>query len=127
MRGWLRLVNVSMQTLDVVRVAHSVLRTTPAVVFFPQGYVPFKVVLALIDCCPPHYSTYRVSSPIIAYYYTVLVGDAKVSPTLLAASNFSGIAVIGTLSIGSRPVLCSSPACQMPTLTFPTGTGHSGM
>ncbi|KAH9839344.1 exo-beta-1-3-glucanase [Rhodofomes roseus] len=49
--------------------------TTPAVVFFPQG-------------------TYVVSSPIIAYYYTVLIGDAKVPPTLLASSSFSGIAVI---------------------------------
>ncbi|KAI0732077.1 exo-beta-1-3-glucanase [Fomitopsis betulina] len=49
--------------------------TTPAVVFFPQG-------------------TYVISAPIIAYYYTVLVGDAKVPPTLLASSNFSGIAVI---------------------------------
>ncbi|KZT72230.1 glycoside hydrolase family 55 protein [Daedalea quercina L-15889] len=49
--------------------------TTPAVVFFPQG-------------------TYLVSSPIIAYYYTILVGDARVLPTLLAGSNFSGIAVI---------------------------------
>ncbi|KZT11301.1 glycoside hydrolase family 55 protein [Laetiporus sulphureus 93-53] len=48
---------------------------TPAVVFFPQG-------------------TYLVSSPIIAYYYTQLIGDARVPPTLLASSSFSGIAVI---------------------------------
>ncbi|KAI0949266.1 hypothetical protein AcW1_008932 [Taiwanofungus camphoratus] len=48
---------------------------TPAVVFFPQG-------------------TYLVSSPIIAYYYTQLIGDAKNPPTLLASSSFSGIAVI---------------------------------
>ncbi|PCH43394.1 glycoside hydrolase family 55 protein [Wolfiporia cocos MD-104 SS10] len=49
--------------------------TTPAVVFFPQG-------------------TYVVSGAIIAYYYTVLVGDAKVPPTIIASSNFSGEAVI---------------------------------
>ncbi|KAF8969934.1 exo-beta-1,3-glucanase [Flammula alnicola] len=48
---------------------------TPAVVFFPQG-------------------TYVVSAPIIAYYYTQLIGDARVPPTLLATSNFNGIAVI---------------------------------
>ncbi|KAK0442941.1 exo-beta-1,3-glucanase [Armillaria borealis] len=48
---------------------------TPAVVYFPQG-------------------TYLVSSPIVAYYYTELVGDAKNPPTLLAAPSFSGMAVI---------------------------------
>ncbi|CCM01933.1 uncharacterized protein FIBRA_04006 [Fibroporia radiculosa] len=49
--------------------------TTPAVIFFPQG-------------------TYRVSGAIVAYYYSVLVGDARVPPTLLASSNFSGAAVV---------------------------------
>ncbi|KZT10683.1 glycoside hydrolase family 55 protein [Laetiporus sulphureus 93-53] len=49
--------------------------TTPAVVFFPQG-------------------TYLISAPLIAYYYTVLVGDAKVPPTLLASSSFSGLALV---------------------------------
>ncbi|KAJ7500847.1 exo-beta-1,3-glucanase [Mycena galericulata] len=51
--------------------------TTPAIVFFPRG-------------------EYVVSAPIIAYYYTqhVLIGDAIVPPTLLAAPNFDGIAVI---------------------------------
>ncbi|CCL99324.1 uncharacterized protein FIBRA_01342 [Fibroporia radiculosa] len=48
---------------------------TPAVVFFPQG-------------------TYLVSSPIIAYYYTQLIGDARVPPTIRASSSFSGMAVI---------------------------------
>ncbi|KZT08185.1 glycoside hydrolase family 55 protein [Laetiporus sulphureus 93-53] len=47
----------------------------PAIVYFPQG-------------------TYKVSGPIIAYYYTQIIGDARVPPTLLAASNFSGMAVI---------------------------------
>ncbi|KIY50878.1 glycoside hydrolase family 55 protein [Fistulina hepatica ATCC 64428] len=49
--------------------------TTPAVVFFPQG-------------------TYLVSSPLIAYYYTQLIGDARSPPTIKASSSFSGIAVI---------------------------------
>lgn len=38
--------------------------------------------------------TYLVSTPIVALYYTELVGDAKVLPTLKAAAGFSGIAVI---------------------------------
>ncbi|KAJ7030627.1 exo-beta-1,3-glucanase, partial [Mycena alexandri] len=49
--------------------------TTPAVVFFPRG-------------------KYVVSAPIIAYYYTQLIGDALHPPTLLAAPNFGGIGVI---------------------------------
>ncbi|KAK2461103.1 hypothetical protein APHAL10511_006882 [Amanita phalloides] len=48
---------------------------SPAVVYFPQG-------------------KYLVSSPIIAYYYTQLIGDARNPPTLLASPSFSGIAVI---------------------------------
>lgn len=38
--------------------------------------------------------TYVVSSPVVALYYTELVGDAKVLPTLKATAGFSGIAVI---------------------------------
>ncbi|KAA1476062.1 beta-1,3-glucanase [Dentipellis sp. KUC8613] len=49
--------------------------TTPATVFFPQG-------------------TYLVSTPIQAYYYTELVGDARHPPTLLGTANFAGIAII---------------------------------
>jgi len=48
---------------------------TPALVFFPTG-------------------TYLVSSPIIQYYYTQLVGDAINLPTILAAPSFGGMAVI---------------------------------
>ena len=40
--------------------------------------------------------TYLVSAPIIPYYYTQLIGDAKNRPTLLAAPKFDGMAVIGT-------------------------------
>ncbi|KAL7934996.1 glycoside hydrolase family 55 protein [Trichoderma chlorosporum] len=49
--------------------------TTPAIVYFPPG-------------------TYLVSSPILLYYYTHLIGDATNLPTLKASSNFAGIAVI---------------------------------
>ncbi|KAJ7074276.1 glycoside hydrolase family 55 protein [Mycena amicta] len=55
------------------------LRITPAVVYFPQG-------------------TYLVSEPIIAYYYTQLIGDPKSPPTLLATSSFKGMAVIGKVN-----------------------------
>ncbi|KAJ7184275.1 exo-beta-1,3-glucanase [Mycena filopes] len=48
---------------------------TPALVYFPQG-------------------VYLVSQPIIAYYYTQLIGDAKNPPTLLAAASFVGMAVV---------------------------------
>ncbi|KAJ7445699.1 exo-beta-1,3-glucanase [Mycena galericulata] len=47
----------------------------PAVVFFPKG-------------------TYLVSAPIVADYYTQLIGDATAPPTLLATAGFAGIAVI---------------------------------
>ena len=47
----------------------------PALVYFPEG-------------------KYLVSSPIIQYYYTQLVGNALNPPTLLASTNFAGIAVI---------------------------------
>lgn len=48
---------------------------TPALVYFPPG-------------------TYIVSTPIVALYYTALVGDKKTPPTLKASAGFSGIAVI---------------------------------
>ncbi|KAF8147994.1 exo-beta-1,3-glucanase [Crassisporium funariophilum] len=48
---------------------------TPAIVYFPNG-------------------TYLVSTSIIPYYYTQLIGDAKTPPTILAAPNFEGLAVI---------------------------------
>ncbi|KAJ7246916.1 exo-beta-1,3-glucanase [Mycena haematopus] len=37
---------------------------------------------------------YVVSAPIIAYYYTQLIGDAIFTPTLLATPDFNGIGVI---------------------------------
>ncbi|KAI3480149.1 hypothetical protein L1887_57749 [Cichorium endivia] len=48
---------------------------SPALVYFPPGI-------------------YLVSSPIVSYYYTQLVGSATDRPTLLAAPSFQGIAVI---------------------------------
>jgi hypothetical protein len=49
--------------------------TKPALVYFPAG-------------------TYVVSKPIIPFYYTQLVGDFNTPPTLKAAAEFSGMAVI---------------------------------
>ncbi|EIW60068.1 exo-beta-1,3-glucanase [Trametes versicolor FP-101664 SS1] len=49
--------------------------TTPAVVYFPKG-------------------TYKVTTPLIAYYYTQFIGDARNVPTLLADASFVGMAVI---------------------------------
>ncbi|KAK4661295.1 uncharacterized protein QC763_703600 [Podospora pseudopauciseta] len=49
--------------------------TTPGLVYFPPG-------------------TYRVSKPIIPYYYTQMVGDAINPPTLKATADFEGMAVI---------------------------------
>jgi len=48
---------------------------TPAVVYFPPG-------------------TYAVSSPLIQYYFTQMIGDANTLPTLKALPNFKGMAVI---------------------------------
>ncbi|TFY54718.1 hypothetical protein EVJ58_g8694 [Rhodofomes roseus] len=48
---------------------------TPAVVYFPQG-------------------TYLVSAPLNLTYFTQMIGDAKVPPTLLASAHFTGLAVI---------------------------------
>ncbi|KAF1347903.1 family 55 glycoside hydrolase [Delphinella strobiligena] len=48
---------------------------TPAIVYFPPG-------------------TYKISTPIIQYYYTQLIGDAINPPTITADSSFVGIALI---------------------------------
>lgn len=49
--------------------------TSPGLIYFPSG-------------------TYLVSKPIIAVYYSQLVGDAANLPIIKAAGSFSGIAVI---------------------------------
>ena len=49
--------------------------TTPALVYFPPG-------------------TYVVSKPLIQYYYTHMIGDLSDIPTIKAAANFEGMAVI---------------------------------
>jgi hypothetical protein len=55
----------------------------PAVVFFPAG-------------------KYKVSKPLVQYYYTQMIGDALSPPTLIAASNFSGIGVIDSDPYGAN-------------------------
>ncbi|KAJ5814612.1 CAZyme family GH55 [Penicillium riverlandense] len=49
--------------------------TTPAIVYFPEG-------------------TYLVSTSIIDYYYTQLIGNPNSIPTLKASSSFTGLGVI---------------------------------
>lgn len=49
--------------------------TTPAIVYFPPG-------------------EYVVSKPIIQYYYTQFIGDAKQIPTLKASASFEGMGLI---------------------------------
>ncbi|KAI4116165.1 MAG: hypothetical protein LQ345_003371 [Seirophora villosa] len=49
--------------------------TSPAIIYFPSG-------------------TYRVSSPIVDYYYTQIIGNPNSPPVIKATSNFSAIAVI---------------------------------
>ncbi|OQO05758.1 hypothetical protein B0A48_09852 [Cryoendolithus antarcticus] len=49
--------------------------TTSAIVYFPAG-------------------TYRVSSPIVMYYYTQLIGNANDLPTIVADPSFKGMAVL---------------------------------
>ncbi|KAH9906746.1 pectate lyase superfamily protein-domain-containing protein [Xylariomycetidae sp. FL2044] len=51
--------------------------TLGALVYFPAG-------------------TYLISSPIIQYYYTQFVGNAKQKPTIKGTRNFTGIALIDT-------------------------------
>lgn len=47
----------------------------PAIIYFPPG-------------------TYRVSKPIIMYYYSQLVGDAVTKPTIQSTPDFQGMAVL---------------------------------
>lgn len=49
--------------------------TTPALVYFPPG-------------------TYVVSTPILPYYYTHMIGDLLNPPTIKASASFAGMAVI---------------------------------
>ncbi|KAL8825800.1 MAG: hypothetical protein Q9191_004191 [Dirinaria sp. TL-2023a] len=48
---------------------------SPAIVYFPAG-------------------TYRVSAPIVDFYYTQIIGNPNSLPVIKATSNFSGIALI---------------------------------
>ncbi|CAO1599318.1 hypothetical protein XANCAGTX0491_003050 [Xanthoria calcicola] len=49
--------------------------TSPAIVYFPSG-------------------TYRVSSPIIDYYFTQIIGNPNSLPIIKATTNFSATAVM---------------------------------
>jgi glucan 1,3-beta-glucosidase len=49
----------------------------PAIVYFPSG-------------------TYRVSQPLIQYYYTQFIGDPHDLPVIKATANFQGLAVLDT-------------------------------
>lgn len=64
-------------------------------------------------------STYLVSTPIIALYYTALIGDARNPPKLLASANFNGMAVIGRYLRSCIPVIVLI-FLQMLIPTFPT-------
>lgn len=59
--------------------------TAPALVYVPAG-------------------TYLISSPIVLWYYTQLIGDAKNLPVLKASSNFAGIAVLDADPYGNGGV-----------------------
>ena len=62
--------------------------------FSLKGILFYLLILSTL--CRIFFSrTYLISSPIIAYYYTQMIGDAKVPPTLLASPGFAGMAVIG--------------------------------
>lgn len=68
-------------------------RTSPAIVYFPKGYA--HDIHDRSCSSNSNDRVYVVSTPIIALYYTQLIGDAKIPPTLLAATSFDGMAVIG--------------------------------
>ncbi|KAI0700911.1 glucan 1,3-beta-glucosidase [Cytidiella melzeri] len=60
--------------------------TEPAIIYFPSG-------------------TYVISSPLILYYQSQMIGDARNLPTLLASSSFSGRGIIDadpTLAFGAE-------------------------
>ncbi|KAJ7584751.1 exo-beta-1,3-glucanase [Mycena floridula] len=59
---------------------------TPALVYRPAG-------------------NYLVKKPLVLYYYTALVGDAKNRPTIIADANFVGIAVIDVDVYAGTPVI----------------------
>jgi len=60
--------------------------TSPAVVYFPAG-------------------TYLISSPIVLYYMTNLVGNVQAMPVLKATAGFTGLALVD-----ADPYLSANPA-----------------
>ena len=53
----------------------------------------------------PDSRTYLVSSPVISYLYTQMIGDPKNMPTIKASANFSGIAIIGAFCPYPAPTI----------------------
>ena len=66
--------------------------TSPATVYFPQGFVRSSCEILSAPYLLDH-STYLVSDSIPALYYTEIVGDAREPPTILAAANFNPTAL----------------------------------
>lgn len=77
---------------------------TPAVVYFPSG-------------------TYKISGPIITWYYSQMIGDAKNIPVILAASNFAGMAMIGESRFGRVVFQTLTHSPKMPIHTLQMGNG----
>jgi glucan 1,3-beta-glucosidase len=91
--------------------------TTPAIVYFPQG-------------------TYIISSSIIDYYYTQLVGNPNCPPVLKATPDMEGLGVIdgnqyqstGGLAWGSTDVFWRQIRNFVLDMTaVPPGTGVTGI
>jgi glucan 1,3-beta-glucosidase len=66
--------------------------------------------------------TYKISSPLVLDYQSQLIGDARNLPTLLAASNFNGRAIIGERCfrhcMGCRMTYAPSMTDADPTLAY---------
>lgn len=78
----------------------------PAVVYFPSG-------------------TYNITAPIISWYYTQMIGDAKDHPVIMAAPNFTGIAMIGESSLESSKCQILTRTSKTPTHILRLGSGIS--
>ncbi|KAF7302116.1 hypothetical protein MIND_00778400 [Mycena indigotica] len=79
---------------------------TPALIYFPSG-------------------NYLITKPIVQYYYTALVGDAKNKPHIVARGDFTGIALIdanvytgGPIPAGGWNCPSSDPQWYCPVNNF---------
>ena len=96
--------------------------TSPATVYFPQGFVRFLRETERIIHLPDH-RTYLVSDTIPALYYTEIVGDARRPPTILAAANFNptALAIFGEETLACRFPTARDICFQMLTHTSLAG------